>query len=81
MVHVTVMPPFDREFFAGRSRFDFSADNLFAVVAALGREAPGFGDVAGVRGQFAVDGVIEPDWSRPVGADSEIILIARVGGG
>lgn len=75
------MPPFDNEFFGGRDRLDLEAGNLFGMVRELNALAPGFGDVAGVRAQFAIDGVVVPDWSTPLAGANEVILLPRVGGG
>lgn len=76
-----VTSPLDREFFSGRECFEFAPESLFSLVDALDREGPGFADVAAVRAQFAVDGVIEPDWSRALSDVREVIVLARVGGG
>ena len=81
MPQVVVLPPFDREFFGSRDCINVSATSLFAVIEALDQEAPGFAKIAGVRAQFAVNGVIEPDWSCPLESASEVILLPRVGGG
>ncbi|MCB2080837.1 MAG: hypothetical protein KDE55_24445 [Novosphingobium sp.] len=75
------MPPFGNEFFGGKDRLDVDAKSLFGVARALDTIGSGFGDVAEVRAQFAIDGVVEPDWSTPVLDTSEVILLPRVGGG
>ena len=75
------MPPFDNEFFGGRDRLDLEARNLFGMVRELDAQAPGFGDIAGVRVQFAIDGVVVPDWSTSLVGATEVIVLPRVGGG
>ena len=80
-MRVVILPPFDREFFGGRERLDLLAPTLLALVDALDREAPGFADNAELRVQFAVDGVVEPDWTRPLTDAREVIALPRVGGG
>ena len=81
MARVVVMPPLDDEFFGGRDRLEVEAANLFAAVRELDGLGPGFAEVAQVRATLAVDGVVVPDWSTPLDADSEVILLPRVGGG
>jgi molybdopterin synthase sulfur carrier subunit len=80
-MRIVVMPPLDNEFFGGRDRLDLDAVNLFGMVRELDVEGPGFGDVAGVRAQFAIDGVVVPDWSTSLAGASEVIVLPRVGGG
>jgi molybdopterin synthase sulfur carrier subunit len=81
MVRIVVMSPFENEFFGGRDRLDLEASNLFAMVRELDAVAPGFAEIAGVRAQFAIDGVVVPDWSTSLAGASEVIVLPRVGGG
>jgi hypothetical protein len=80
-LRVVVMPPFDREFFGGTDRFDLSAKTLFGVVNKLDEIGRGFADLADVRAAFAVDGVVQPDWSVPLGDAKEVIVMQKVAGG
>lgn len=75
------MPPFDREFFGGRDRLELTARSLLAMVTVLDREGPGFSEIADMRAQFAVDGVVESDWTTPLDGATEVIVLPRVGGG
>lgn len=75
------MPPFDREFFGGRDRFELEARTLFGVLNQLEEIGPGFADLADVRAAFAVDGVVQPDWSTPLADAKEIVVLQRVAGG
>jgi molybdopterin converting factor small subunit len=75
------MPPFESEFFGGKDRLEIKAANLFAAVRELGKLGPGFADVAEVRVTLAVDGVVTADWSTPLTAESEVIVLPRVSGG
>ena len=75
------MPPFTNEFFGGKDRLEIEAANLFGAVRELGELGPGFSEVAEVRATLAVDGVITADWSTPLNAASEVIVLPRVGGG
>ena len=81
MARVVVMPPFENEFFGGRDRLEIEAGNLFEAVRELGKLGPGFAEIAEVRATLAVDGVVIADWSTPLAARSELILLPRVGGG
>ncbi|KHK91936.1 hypothetical protein LK12_09885 [Novosphingobium malaysiense] len=74
------MPPFDKEFFA-TDRLDLAPHNLFDLVDRLDGLAPGFAAIAQPRVHFAVDGVLEADWSRDLATASEVIVLPRVGGG
>lgn len=74
------MSPFDKEFF-GVDRLALEAGTLFALVDALDALAPGFAAIAQPRVHFAVDGVLETDWSRSLAGASEVIILPRVGGG
>lgn len=74
------MPPFDKEFF-GADRLDVEAHNLFDLVGKLDERAAGFAEIAQPRVHFAVDGVLETDWSRNLGEAGEVIVLPRVGGG
>lgn len=75
------MSPFDCEFFGGRDKLDLEAGNLFGMVRELDALSPGFGDVADARAQFAIDGVVVPDWSTSLAGAAEVIVLPRVGGG
>lgn len=75
------MPPFDREFFGGIDSFDLEARTLFGVLNQLEAIGPGFSDLADVRAAFAVDGIVQPDWSVPIGDAKEVVVMQRVAGG
>lgn len=77
---IVLMPPFDREFF-GTDRLALDAVNLFDLVDRLDALAPGFAAIAQPRVHFAIDGVIETDWTRPLADAREVVVLTRVGGG
>jgi molybdopterin synthase sulfur carrier subunit len=79
-VRIVVMPPFDKEFF-GADRLDLAPHNLFDLVDKLEALAPGFAAIAPARVHFAVDGVLETDWTRELAQAQEVIVLPRVGGG
>jgi molybdopterin synthase sulfur carrier subunit len=80
---LTVRPlePFARQFFEGAEVLPIEAGNLFALVAALDRIAPGFAEMAELRAAFAVDGVLMSDWSAPLPETGEVVVFPRVAGG
>jgi hypothetical protein len=80
-VRVIVLPPFDREFFGGTDRFEITARTLFGLVNRLDEIGPGFADLADVRAAFAVDGVVQPDWSVPLEGVQEVVVMQKVAGG
>ncbi|HKR91660.1 hypothetical protein [Novosphingobium sp.] len=79
-MRIVVMPPFDKEFF-GAERLALEGRNLFDLVGRLDALAPGFAAIAQPRVHFAVDGVLETDWSRDLAEVAEVIILPRVGGG
>lgn len=81
MARVVVEGALAAEFFGGETAFDVEAASLFALVSALDTRAPGFAASAEVRAVFAVDGTAVADWSTPVSAASEVLVIPRIGGG
>ena len=80
-MRVVILPPFDRELFAGAGTLDLSAMNLFGLVEALDALAPGFAAIADVRAAFAVDGASTSDWTTSLADAGEVIVLPRVGGG
>ena len=60
---------------------EVAAGNIFALVEALDKIGPGFADEAALRAAFAVDGVMQTDWSAPLTPDSQVMLFPRVAGG
>src|SRR6266436_6770467 len=81
MPRVHPMAPFSAQFFGGAEVLEVAAGNLFGLVEALDRLAPGFGENAGVRVAFAVDGMIQADWSAALAPGAEVMVIPRVAGG
>ncbi len=81
MARVIVTPSFAREHLGAIEEFELEAGNLFQLVAALEQRFPGFESFARIRTTFAVDGTVVNDWSTPLTADSEVLLVPRIGGG
>lgn len=69
------------EYFGSTDEFDAEAANLFQLVDALDRIAPGFAEAAGVKLAFAVDGELMEDWTRPLPPGCEVLIVPRIGGG
>jgi len=78
---VSLLSPFDQQFFAGRTEIECEAANLFALVRALDAIAPGFGKAAESRSSFVVNGMAVSDWTLPLAPDSEVIVVPRISGG
>lgn len=69
-------------FTGGQSNFDVEAGTVREVIAALDARFPGLGDFVDRKMAFAIDGVIHQDaWFSPVGPQSEVYLIPKIGGG
>jgi molybdopterin converting factor small subunit len=81
LAKVQPLAPFAGQFFGGAEMLDVAAGNLFALVDALDRLGPGFGEDAALRAAFAVDGVMQTDWSAPLASDAQVMVFPRVAGG
>lgn len=81
MIAFKPFEPFASQFFRGDAQLTIEAGNLFALVSALDRLAPGFAEEAELRAAFAVNGVVAPDWSAPLPQGAEVVLFPRVAGG
>ena len=69
-------------FTGGATEFDISADSVGRLVTELDRRFPGLGEFVEQRMSVAIDGEIHQDaWISPIGPDSEVYLIPRIGGG
>ncbi len=81
MVRVVPTASAGTEYFGGTGEIEVEAGNLFQLVDALDRISPGFAEAAGVRLVFAVDGELAEDWTVPLPANAEILIVPRIGGG
>jgi hypothetical protein len=69
-------------FTGGASEFDIEAGSVRDLIAALDARYPGLGAFIDRRMAFAIDGEIHQDaWFAPIGVDSEVYLIPKIGGG
>ena len=69
-------------FTGGASEFDIEATTVRGVIAALDARFPGLGEFVDRKMAFAIDGEIHQDaWFSPIGPDSEVYLIPKIGGG
>jgi sulfur-carrier protein len=70
------------EFTDGVLKLEIEADTVRRLVAKLDGRFPGLGDFVNRRMAFAIDGEIHQDaWLSPIGPDSEVVLIPKIGGG
>ncbi len=69
-------------FTGGASAFEIEAATVRDLIDALDVRFPGLGDFVDRRMAFAIDGEIHQNaWFSPIGADSEVYLIPKIGGG
>ncbi|WP_293901424.1 MoaD/ThiS family protein [Phenylobacterium sp.] len=69
-------------FTGGVSAFDVEAATVRELIGALDARFPGLGDFIDRKMAFAIDGEIHQDaWFSPIGPDSEVYLIPKIGGG
>ena len=71
-----------RKWTGGQSEFDVEADTVRRMIVELDRRFPGLGQQIDESMAVAIDGEIYQDaWQAPLGPDSEIVLIPKIGGG
>lgn len=81
MAHV-ITPSDCRDFTGGVVEFDIEADTVRRLINKLDQRFPGLGDYLDRRMAVAIDGEIHQDaWTSPLGADSEVYFIPKIGGG
>ena len=69
-------------FTGGASEVEIDAPTVRGVIDALDARFPGLGEFIDRRMAFAIDGEIHQDaWFSPIGPDSEVYLIPKIGGG
>ena len=77
-----VLPADCADLTGGLVRLEVEADTVRRLIAVLDARFPGLGEIIGRRMAVAIDGEIHQDaWMSPIGPDSEIYLIPRIGGG
>jgi molybdopterin converting factor small subunit len=81
VAHVLVTAPDCDAFTGGLRRFDVEAADVRSLLRALDARFPGLGEFMEARVALAVDGEIIPAWTGPLGPDTEVALIPRLGGG
>jgi len=81
MITVEATEPFASQFFQKNAQILVQATNLFTLVAALDRQAPGFAHEAALRAAFAINGQIVADWSAPLAEDAQVMIFPRIAGG
>lgn len=69
-------------FTGGASEFVIDATTVRGLIEQLDARYPGLGEFVNRRMAFAIDGEIHQDaWFSPIGPDSEVYLIPKIGGG
>jgi molybdopterin converting factor small subunit len=76
LARVVIAAPLRGEL-AAPGEFEVEAADLFELEA---RE-PGIADYIEARVSIAVDGELVADWSTPLGAASEVMLVPHIAGG
>ena len=71
-----------RLYTAGITEVEIEASNIRELLKNLGREYPDLGTQLTDDLAVAIDGEIyQDDWFAPIGPDSEVHLMPRIGGG
>jgi molybdopterin converting factor small subunit len=65
----------------GAGELQIDAADVFDLVRRLDATHPGLGETIATRVSIAVDGVLVSDWSTPLSADSEVMLVPHIAGG
>ena len=81
MAHVSISSD-GRGFTGGLAEFEVDAPTVRGLILQLDQRYPGLGDYVQRRMAIAIDGEIHQDaYAEPLGADSEVFLIPKIGGG
>jgi molybdopterin converting factor small subunit len=71
-----------RRFTGGQTEFDVEANTVRRMIAELDRRFPGLGHQIDEGMAVAIDGEIFQDaYQAPLGPNSEVVLIPKIGGG
>jgi hypothetical protein len=71
-----------RRFTGGSHAMQAQATDFRAVVAAVRARYPDFPESELLGCSVAIDGeIVNRPWLEPIGADSEVIFVARIGAG
>ena len=82
MPHVIFSGSACHRFTGGQTEFDVTATNFRRLILELDQRFPGLGEQIEGGMSIAIDGQIYQDaYAAPLGPDSEIYLIPRIGGG
>jgi sulfur-carrier protein len=82
MPHVVISGQAARRFTGGAAEFDVEATNFRRLILELDRRFPGLGHQVEEGMAVAIDGEIWQDaYLAPLGPDSEVYLIPKIGGG
>lgn len=82
MPHVTISGTACRRFTGGVTEFEVEAATVRRLILELERRFPGLGREVEEGMAIAIDGTIYQDaYHAPLGPDSEVYLIPRIGGG
>ena len=82
MPRVTISGSACRQFTGGQTEFEVAATTVRRLILELDRRFPGLGKQVEESMAVAIDGTIYQDaYQAPLGPDSEICLIPKIGGG
>jgi sulfur-carrier protein len=82
MPHVLMTGIAARRFTGGVSEFEVEANTVRRMIVELDRRYPGLGQQIDESMAVAIDGTIYQDaYMAPLGPDSEVVLIPKIGGG
>lgn len=79
---VRVASSFCDRFTGGLREIGVEAHTVRAMIRELGARFPGLAEFLEMRAAVAIDGTIyQKVGSQPIGPDSEVVIIPRIGGG
>jgi len=82
MVSVSSITQQVRDLTGGLDSFELQATTVRTLIAAMEQRFPGLGTLVSDHMAIAIDGEIHQDaLAEPIGPDSEVVLIPRIGGG
>ena len=82
MARVVLTTELGRRFAGGETEFEIEAGTVRRLIKALDERYPGLGTQLEVEMALAIDGEIYQDpYLEPIGPDSEVFLLPKIGGG
>lgn len=82
MARIVLTTDLSQQFSVGATELDFDVANVRQLLRCMEKLHPGLGQVVEAEMAIAIDGEIYQDpYLEPIGGDSEVFILPRLGGG